>query len=108
MNYLKFLFTLIFTIFSFEAYAYNSNDLNLNEDVKVENAENVAETETAEESKVTVESYIEENELDSIPGFLNLLINKENDDHFLVINKERHSSPYSALVAGTCARLGKL
>ena len=88
MNYLKFLFTLIFTIFSFEAYADNSNDLNQNEDVKIESAENVAETETAEDSKVTIESYIEENELDSIPGFLNLLINKDNDDHFLVINKD--------------------
>ena len=87
MNYIKFLFTLIFTISSFNVLADESDDVKQNDESKVESVDdNDAETETDEEEKVTIESYIEENELDSKPGFLNLLVNKENDDHFLILD----------------------
>ena len=87
MNYLKFLFTLIFAISSFNVFADESKDLKQNDnDVKVENTESAEETDSEEDEKVTIESYIEENELDSKPGFLNLLVNKENDDHFLILD----------------------
>ena len=89
MNYIKFLFTLIFTISSFNVLADESDDVKQNDESKVESVDdNDAETETDEEEKVTIESYIEENELDLEPGFLNLLINKENDDHFLILQKD--------------------
>ena len=89
MNYIKFLFTLIFTISSFNVLADESDDVKQNDESKVESVDdNDAETETDEEEKVTIESYIEENELDAKPGFLNLLINKENDDHFLILQKD--------------------
>ena len=87
MNYIKFLFTLIFTISSFNVLADESDDVKQNDERKVESVDDT-ETETDEEEKVTIESYIEENELDSKPGFLNLLINKENDDHFLILQKD--------------------
>ena len=87
MNYLKFLFTLVFTISSFNVFADESKDLEENDnDVKVENTDSAEETDSDEDEKVTIESYIEENELDSKPGFLNLLVNKENDDHFLILD----------------------
>ncbi len=87
MNYLKFIFTLIFTISSFNVFADESEDIKKNDnDVKVENTESSEETDSEEDEKVTIESYIEENELDSKPGFLNLLVNKENDDHFLILD----------------------
>ena len=75
MNYLKFIFTLIFTISSFNVFADESEDIKKNDnDVKVENTESSEETDSEEDEKVTIESYIEENELDSKPGFLNLLV----------------------------------
>ena len=87
MNYLKFLFTLVFTISSFNVFADESKDLEENDnDVKVENTDSAEETDSDEDEKATIESYIEENELDSKPGFLNLLVNKENDDHFLILD----------------------
>ena len=59
MNYLKFLFTLIFTISSFNVFADESKDLKQNDnDVKVENTESAEETDSEEDEKVTVESYI--------------------------------------------------
>ena len=87
MSYIKFLFTFILTISSFNVLADESEDVKQNDESKVESVDdNDAEIETDEEEKVTIESYIEENELDSKPGFLNLLVNKENDDHFLILD----------------------
>jgi len=89
MNYIKFLFTFILTISSFNLLADEPEDVKQNDESKVESVDdNDAETEADEEEKVTIESYIEENELDAKPGFLNLLINKKNDDHFLILQKD--------------------
>ena len=56
MNYLKFLFTLIFTISSFNVFADESKDLKQNDnDVKVENTESAEETDSEEDEQVTIE-----------------------------------------------------
>ena len=87
MNYLKFLFSLIITISSFNITADESENVKQdNNEAKVENTEDTEGEKSKEDEKVTIESYVEDNELDAKPGFLNLLVNKENDDHFLILD----------------------
>jgi hypothetical protein len=87
MNYLKFLFTLIITISSINIIADEPENVKQdNDEAKVENTEGTEDEKPKEDEKVTIESYVEDNELDAKPGFLNLLVNKENDDHFLILD----------------------
>jgi hypothetical protein len=87
MNYLKFLFTLIITISSINIIADEPENVKQdNDEAKVESSEGTEDKKPKEDEKVTIESYVEDNELDAKPGFLSLLVNKENDDHFLILD----------------------
>ena len=87
MNYIKFLFTFSIVITSLSIFADEAEDTkNLNP--TSEDTVNAESAELDEEKKETIESYIEDNKLNSTSGFFNILINEENDDHFLVLNKD--------------------
>ena len=87
MNYIKFLFTFSIIITSLSIFADEAEDTkNLNP--TSEDAVNAESAELDEEKKETIESYIEDNKLNATSGFFNILINEENDDHFLVLNKD--------------------
>ena len=87
MNYIKFLFTFSIVITSLSIIADEAEDTkNLNP--TSEDAIDSESAESDEEKKETIESYIEDNKLNSTSGFFNILINEENDDHFLVLNKD--------------------
>ena len=59
MNYLKFLFTLIITISSFNITADESEDLKQdNNEAKVENTEGTEDEKPKEDEKVTIESCL--------------------------------------------------
>ena len=86
MNYIKFLFTFSLVITSLSIFAEAEDTKNLNP--TSEDAINAESAESDEEKKETIESFIEDNKLNATSGFFNILINEENDDHFLVLNKD--------------------
>jgi len=76
---------LIFTttnIFALEKLEDKNNVMKESQSVGSDNNEENSE----EDEPKTIESFIEENELEEIDGFMHIWVDKEKDDHFLQLN----------------------